>query len=72
MNPTTRERYYTDTNFHCLVDMMVDYITACKYTPTEMREAAILACIIYATNNPSSFPIKLKYHLDELEKWLDN
>lgn len=39
------ERYYQDPDFHALVDRMVWYIATCKYTPSEMREASLLACI---------------------------
>ena len=66
-----RERYYSDPSFRTLVDMMVAHIHSCKYTPSEMRDASILASIIYAEMNPCVFPTQIKYHLDELEKWLD-
>ena len=44
---TPRERYQNDNNFRVLVDTMVANIHRCNYTPSEMREAALLACIIY-------------------------
>jgi len=46
-NWTVHDRYYNDPQFHALVDMMVSHIINCKYTPSEMREAAILASIKY-------------------------
>jgi len=51
---------------------MVAHINDCKFTPSEMRDAAILASIIYAEMNTYSLPIVLRHHLDELEKWMDN
>lgn len=46
-NNSVRERYNSDPTFHTLVDMMVAFIFDAKFTPSEMREAAILASIIY-------------------------
>lgn len=37
------QRYLTDARFKRLVDMLEHEIAACEYTPTEMREAAVLA-----------------------------
>jgi len=53
-----RDRYNIDIHFFTLVNLMVNQIHTCKYTPSEMREAAILASIIYAEQNPQvySFP----------------
>lgn len=48
---TLRDRYQTDPAFKALVDMMVGHIQTCQYTPSEMREAAILASIIYEEHN---------------------
>ena len=42
-----REKYQTDSQFHALVDMMVAYIHQCDFTPSELRQASILASIIY-------------------------
>jgi len=44
---TPREKYQNDINYKSLVDFMVSAIYNCKYTPSEMREAALLASIIY-------------------------
>ena len=44
---TIRERYNNDPNFHSLVSLMVAHFERCFYTPSEMREAALLASIIY-------------------------
>jgi hypothetical protein len=42
-----RERYYSDPAFHQLVDLMVTHIQSAHYTPSEMRDAALLASIKY-------------------------
>ena len=45
---TIREKYLSDTQFHALVDIMVAHIEQANFTPTEMRQAAVLASIIYS------------------------
>ena len=41
------ERYFHEVMFHQLVDQMEHFIREAKYSPSEMREAAILAGIHY-------------------------
>lgn len=40
-------RYHRDVHFKTLVDMMEKMVHACDFTPTELREAAILAAVHY-------------------------
>lgn len=40
-------RYTHDRNFKNLVDLMHHFIQKAEYTPSEVREAALLACIHY-------------------------
>ena len=56
---TPREKYMRDNYYKALVDVMCAHIHACNYTPSEMREAAVLACIIYEENRiqPMDIPI---------------
>lgn len=42
-----RERYQKDPEFHQLVDMMQAMIHRAQFSPSEIREAALLACVIY-------------------------
>lgn len=42
---TPEERYHRDPAFRTLVDMLHHCIQTADYTPTEVREAALLACI---------------------------
>lgn len=44
---TPAARYRDDIEFRRLCDMLEAYIHATKYTPTEMREAAMMAAINY-------------------------
>lgn len=48
---TPRDKYYNDPNFKSLVDMMCAYICNCDFTPSEMRQAAVLASIKYEETN---------------------
>jgi len=44
---TPRDRYVDDRNFRMVVDLMLSMIMQHQFTPTEMREAAVLASIKY-------------------------
>jgi hypothetical protein len=44
---TLREKYLSDPYYHTMVDTLVDFIERCQFTPSEIREMAVLACIIY-------------------------
>jgi hypothetical protein len=50
---TIRERYLNDAKFHHVVDMLQAMIDAAEFTPTEIREAAMLAQIMYEERRPS-------------------
>ena len=61
-----RERYNNDAGFHQLVEVMYLHIVQAQYTPSEMREAAVLASILYAENYTPSFLMP-----KEVTDWLD-
>ena len=42
---TPREKYATDPNYRRLVDMLEALIAKAEFTPSEIREACMLACI---------------------------
>jgi len=77
---TPRERYLNDAQFRQLVNAMVGYITNCLYTPSEMREAAILASILYNEQHlqvgrvvpDSKTMAALQKSLQIQEQWLEN
>lgn len=41
------EKYHSDNAFRQLVDLMESFIHKNQYTPSEMREAAVMASINY-------------------------
>jgi len=44
---TPREKYMNDPDYHQLVNMLEQFIERARFTPSELREAAVLACINY-------------------------
>lgn len=65
---TPREKYNNDSQYHALVDTLRSYISACKFTPSELREMVILACILYEESRMDQFSIKEN---DKIGKTLD-
>ena len=51
---TPRERYLNDANYHALVNHLESFIELANYTPSELREACILACINYESKKFSN------------------
>lgn len=49
LSPT--ERYRTDVNFRNMVNMLYNLVAEAQFTPTEIREAAMLAQIKYEELN---------------------
>ena len=44
---TPREKYMNDPEYHSLVNMLEQVIEQARFTPSELREACILASINY-------------------------
>lgn len=44
---TPEARYQTDPEFATLVDLLTQFIRDARYTPSELRQAVILAAIHY-------------------------
>lgn len=44
---TPREKYMNDPEYHQLVRMLEEFIERARFTPSELREAAVLASINY-------------------------
>ncbi len=59
------ERYQTDAEFRGLVDILASQIYAARYTPTEIREAAIMAAMIVESRTIRPMYIPLR-ELDDL------
>lgn len=51
---TTRDRYLNDPIFHRLVDFVRQGIRENKYTPGEVREAAVLAAYLEECEYPQT------------------
>lgn len=58
------ERYNQDPAFHGLVDMITSVLLEGKYTPTEVREAAMLAQLKYESMTP---PRPVIFSLNDLK-----
>lgn len=54
------ERYQNDPTFHALVDMMTCELERGQFTPTEIREAAMLAQIRHEEIHPRATFFSLK------------
>lgn len=52
-----RERYHSDPAFYSLVNALYSFIQKAEFTPTEIREAAMLAQIKYEETNPRPLTI---------------
>lgn len=57
---SVEDRYRRDPQFHTVVDMLEHLIRSANMTPTEVREAAILATIHYEnyTVRPFWIPVR--------------
>ena len=52
------KRYYNDPLFHDLVEMLVSHMEGCNTTPTEMREAAMFAQMLFENRHPRPWVMK--------------
>lgn len=50
--PNIKERYINDPIFHAVVDQMRALISSAHLAPSEVREAAMLACILEQEYRP--------------------
>lgn len=68
-----QDRYNHDAQFRTLVDMMFHHIIECNFTPTEMRQAALMASIKHAYMNAGRVFVdrEAAEHLGALEGWLN-
>ena len=49
---TPEQKYMHDVEYRILVDLLENFISRNQYTPSEIREAAMFACIKYEMNQP--------------------
>jgi hypothetical protein len=62
------DRYETDVLFKQLVDALYHHIVEFKLTPTEIREAAMMAAVLHAQRHPAPplFPGATPFDLENL------
>lgn len=68
---TPREKYMNDVEFHNLVNHLESLISRAHFTPSELREACVLASINYEMRHIRSFQIdpELDHALRILDKF---
>ncbi len=54
---TPREKYMNDPEYHQLVQMLESFIERAQFTPSELREAAMLASINYEMRHVRQYTI---------------
>lgn len=69
MMKTPQEKYTNDPLYYQLVNMLELFIEKAEFTPSELREAAVLACIRYEQRHFCSVVIdkKIEEAFDVLE-----
>ena len=67
-----RDRYLTDSLYKAIVDQMTYLLNTAQLTPSEMREAAVLASIHYENMNVHRYHLvltpELHQTLEEMHK----
>lgn len=69
-----RYKYQTDTQFKHLVDLFESFLHRADFTPSEVREAAMLASIHYEMMSPRRVyipSVRLEIELDKFHKIVD-
>lgn len=54
---TPAEKYMNDPEYNALVKMLEQFIERARFTPSEMREACVLACINYEMRRVREFTL---------------
>lgn len=67
-----KDKYMNDPEYHSLVRMLEDFIEKSRFTPSELREAAVLASINYEMRNVRQQAIdpRLSDAFETLDKWV--
>ena len=66
-----REKYMNDPEYHRLVTTLEQFIERAYFTPSELREACVLASINYERKHIRNYEIdpKLEYALNILDEF---
>ena len=65
---TVRRRYQNDVAFSRVVDMLRACLSQYHLTPSELREAAMLAACMHEMDNPRSVYLRTERTIAELEE----
>jgi len=71
---TPRQKYVQDNHYRTLVDTLRSVVEQGRFTPSEIREAAILASIMYEEVHIGPRLLlspEMKQKFDDLYKWID-
>lgn len=68
---TPKEKYMNDPEYHHLVSMLESLIEQARFTPSELREACVLASINYEMRHIRSAQIdpRLCDAIETLDRW---
>ena len=70
---TPRQKYNNDPSYAALVDTLCAHIHKAQFTPSELREASILACILYHEQTVQiELPPNIQHALNILNAWTNN
>ena len=67
-----KEKYETDPNYCQLVDLIETFLHNAEFTPSEVREAAVMACIHYEMRYGLKHyvaPLKVNKAFETLKEW---
>lgn len=59
------QRYQDDPQYHALVDTIHGLISRCDFTPSEVRQAAVLACIHFEASRIQKHSIPMVPELEQ-------
>ena len=69
MSQSPQDRYERDPEYRCMVDSMEQMIHVARFSPSEMREMAVLACIHYEERNPIPFRRSIEWQDNRGGHW---
>jgi hypothetical protein len=61
---TPHDKYLNDPEYHNLVKTLEAFIEQARFTPSELREACILAAIHYERRHAREYPIDSSFAAD--------
>ncbi len=67
-----KDRYENDVQYRQLCDLIEGFLHQAQFTPSEVRECAVMACIHYEMRHAFkhyTVPISINRALHELDEW---